>query len=228
MDERQRPIPFETLPTRLVRFATVLLCASLCSAVVGAVGVKPTGSPRPAAQASWVPPRPFEPVEMVPVKAAPRSIVGRVHEPVVATILPVSAPADLLQPVPRTSSAAAAEVIPPRKVSLPSVGPKRTHRVLRMEVTAYCHCIKCCGPAAQGVTASGKLVSYNSGFFVAADTNVLPFGTKLVIPGYAQDQPVEVIDRGGAIKGYRLDVYYPDHDVAREWGRRFVNVTVLD
>jgi 3D (Asp-Asp-Asp) domain-containing protein len=115
------------------------------------------------------------------------------------------------------------------KVTTPSAaGPKRVRRVIRMEVTAYCHCIKCCGPAAQGLTASGKPVSYNNGFFVAADTNVLPFGTKLTIPGYAEDLPVEVVDRGGAIKGYRLDVYFPSHEVALEWGRRFVNVNVLE
>jgi 3D (Asp-Asp-Asp) domain-containing protein len=132
--------------------------------------------------------------------------------------------AELMRPLPK----AVAEISPTLRVNLPSAGPKRTHRVLRMEVTAYCHCIKCCGPAAQGLTASGKPVSYNNGFFVAGDTNVLPFGTKLIIPGYAEDQPVEVIDRGGAIKGYRLDVYYPNHEVALEWGRRFVNVIVLE
>src|SRR5688500_12547387 len=31
-------------------------------------------------------------------------------------------------------------------------------RVMRMEVTAYCPCTKCCGPKAQGITASGKHV----------------------------------------------------------------------
>jgi 3D (Asp-Asp-Asp) domain-containing protein len=221
MDERQRPIPFETLPTRLVRFATVLLCASLCSAVVGAVGVKPSGAPNPRTHASFPAPRAFEPVEMVPVKVTglpPRGIEA------ITPIPSIAAPADLLGPVAKTRP----EIAPALRVTPPSAGPKRHQRVLRMEVTAYCHCIKCCGPAAQGVTASGKPVSYNSGFFVAADTNLLPFGTKLIIPGYAEDQPVEVIDRGGAIKGYRLDVYYPSHEVALEWGRRFVNVIVLE
>jgi 3D (Asp-Asp-Asp) domain-containing protein len=219
MDERQRPIPSDSVSTRVVRFATVVLCATLCSAVVGAVGVKPnapqprTGKPTPA-------PRPFEPVEMVPVRVAPAT------PKVIQTVAPLAAipaPVDLLKPV----SVAPPVAPPPHKHTLSPSTPKRG-RVIRMEVTAYCHCLKCCGPAAQGVTASGKLVNYNSGFFVAADTNVLPFGTKLIIPGYAENQPVEVIDRGGAIKGYRLDVYFPDHDVAREWGRRFVNVIVLE
>jgi len=201
------------------------------SAVVGAVGVKPSGAARPKASSHAPAARHFEPVEMVPVKVRPRpAAAGRVLEPAVVTSpLPaVPGPADLLQPIPTTPSAATVGVIPPSLKPILSPAAMKRHRVIRMEVTAYCHCSKCCGPAAQGVTASGKLVSYNSGFFVAADTNVLPFGTKLIIPGYAENLPVEVIDRGGAIKGYRLDVYYPNHDVAREWGRRFVNVIVLD
>ena len=107
----------------------------------------------------------------------------------------------------------------------PAYQPTRT---LMMEVTAYCACTKCCGPDAQGLTASGKPVSYNDGKFVAADTRVLPFGTKLQIPGYAGRQPVEVIDRGGAIKGNRLDVYFPTHQEALRWGRQHLTVTVFE
>lgn len=99
-------------------------------------------------------------------------------------------------------------------------------RVVMMEVTAYCACSKCCGPDAAGITASGKDVSYNDGRFVAADRK-LPFGTKLVIPGYSE-AAVEVIDRGGAIKGDKLDVFFPTHDAALEWGRQMVAVTILD
>jgi 3D (Asp-Asp-Asp) domain-containing protein len=95
-----------------------------------------------------------------------------------------------------------------------------------MEVTAYCPCTKCCGENAQGITASGHDVSYNNSRFVAAD-NGLPFGTKLVIPGYAGGA-VEVIDRGGAIKGHKLDVFFPTHEEALQWGRQFVEVTVLE
>ena len=84
------------------------------------------------------------------------------------------------------------------------------------------------GPTPQRLPTSGKRVPYNNGLFVAADTRLLPFGTKLVIPGYANDQPVEVIDRGGAIKGNKLDVYFHDHQTAREWGRQKLIVTVVE
>jgi 3D (Asp-Asp-Asp) domain-containing protein len=100
-------------------------------------------------------------------------------------------------------------------------------RVIRMEVTAYCPCPKCCGENAQGITASGHDVSYNNSHFVAADTDVLPFGTKLIIPGYSGGA-VEVIDRGGAIKGNRLDVFFPTHEEALQWGRQIVDVQVIE
>ena len=97
-----------------------------------------------------------------------------------------------------------------------------------MEVTAYCACKKCCGSHAQGLTASGHRISYNGGHFVAADTRLLPFGTKLVIPGYANGKPVEVIDKGGAIKGRHIDLFMPTHQKAVEWGKQWIAVTVVE
>lgn len=105
--------------------------------------------------------------------------------------------------------------------------PVRTVRTVLMEVTAYCPCQKCCGKNARGVTASGKPVSYNNGRFVAADTRRLPFGTKLKIPNYHGGEVVEVVDRGGAIKGDKLDVYFPDHQAARKWGRQMLPIEVV-
>jgi 3D (Asp-Asp-Asp) domain-containing protein len=93
----------------------------------------------------------------------------------------------------------------------------------RMLVTAYCPCTECCGPDARGITASGRPVSANGGKFVAADGD-LPFGTRLVIPGYNDGQPVEVLDRGGAIKGDHLDVFFPTHEQARRWGVKWLVV----
>jgi 3D (Asp-Asp-Asp) domain-containing protein len=99
-------------------------------------------------------------------------------------------------------------------------------RIVWLEVTAYCPCPKCCGPAAAGVTASGKPVSYNGGAFVAADEAEFDFGVNLHIPGYHDGQPVEVIDRGSAIKHAKLDVYFPTHEQAEEWGRQWLPVVV--
>jgi len=35
-----------------------------------------------------------------------------------------------------------------------------------------------------------------------------------------------VIDRGGSIKGNRLDVFFPTHQQAVDWGRRWVQVSI--
>jgi 3D (Asp-Asp-Asp) domain-containing protein len=101
-------------------------------------------------------------------------------------------------------------------------------RVVMMEVTAYCACKKCCGPRAQGITASGKRVNVNNGLFVAADKDVFAFNTMLKIPGYASGRAVPVLDRGGAIKGNKLDVFFPSHGDALKWGRQKIAVTVVE
>jgi 3D (Asp-Asp-Asp) domain-containing protein len=157
---------------------------------------------------------------VVPAAPAPRvSVVREVAIPVgqtAAAVTPI-APDELLH-----DAVTASATLPP---STDSVAHRV--RVIRMEVTAYCPCPKCCGENAQGITASGHDVSYNNSHFVAADTDVLPFGTKLMIPGYSGNT-VEVIDRGGAIKGNRLDVFFPTHEEALQWGRQIIDVQVIE
>lgn len=114
-------------------------------------------------------------------------------------------------------------------VITPLVAPTTPGKhIVWMEVTAYCGCKKCCGPNASGITASGRSISYNGGLFAAADTHLLPFGTQLEIPGYAGAQPVEVIDRGGAIRGYHIDVFFSTHEQAMAWGRQWLPITVVE
>lgn len=71
------------------------------------------------------------------------------------------------------------------------------------KITYYCGCAICCGVAGNP-TASGVMPT--AGRTVAADPSI-PFGTKLVINGY--EYVVE--DRGGAIKGNRIDIYENTH-----------------
>ena len=59
---------------------------------------------------------------------------------------------------------------------------------------------------------------------IAADTAYYPFGTRMYVPGYGWGV---VQDRGGAIKGpNRIDLFYPSHGRALEWGRQEVEVTI--
>ncbi len=91
------------------------------------------------------------------------------------------------------------------------------------EVTAYCPCELCCGKWADGITASGE---YAEGFFVAAPPEY-PFKTLMAVPGYNEGKPVEVLDRGGAIKGNKLDVFFPTHQEAKNWGRQKLKVRIV-
>jgi 3D (Asp-Asp-Asp) domain-containing protein len=120
---------------------------------------------------------------------------------------------------------APASIVPVVQGAAAAATPK--FRTIEMEVTAYCPCTKCCGPNAQGLTASGKSINHNDGQFVAADKR-FAFGTKLIIPGYAGGKIVEVQDRGGAIKGNKLDVYFHTHAEALKWGRQKLTVTVVE
>jgi 3D (Asp-Asp-Asp) domain-containing protein len=99
-------------------------------------------------------------------------------------------------------------------------------RRLAMRVTAYSPDERSCAPYADGITASGYSVWTNGMALVAADTDVLPFGTLITVPGYAGDAVVPVLDRGARIRGERLDVLYPTHEAARAWGVQELEVTV--
>ena len=88
-----------------------------------------------------------------------------------------------------------------------------------MNVSAYCTCEKCCGQFADGITASGVPAV---GKMIAAP-KTYAFGTKMDIPGYGT---ALVQDRGGAIKGNKLDLLFPSHQDALNWGRQYVKVRV--
>lgn len=111
-------------------------------------------------------------------------------------------------------------------------------RTVRMTVTGYCPCGECCGwhrnwllrPVFSsgplrgrrkdvGVTASGRRAGRGT---VAADPS-LPFGAVVYVPGYGFGR---VEDRGGAIRGARLDVFFSSHRAAMAWGRQTLDVTV--
>jgi 3D (Asp-Asp-Asp) domain-containing protein len=106
--------------------------------------------------------------------------------------------------------------------------PVRPARTIRMKVTAYSPDEESCGDSADGITSSLHDVWTNAGKLVAADSRVLPLGSIISVPGYDNGQVVPVLDRGGAIKGKRLDLLYPTHSQARKWGVQTLEVTVWE
>lgn len=93
--------------------------------------------------------------------------------------------------------------------------------------TAYCSCEKCCGEWAKNrpngivYTASGEVAE--EGVTIAADWNVLPKGTKVEIKGIGFRV---VQDRGGAIQGNRIDIYFDSHQEALEFGVQEVQLRI--
>ncbi|MFA9477265.1 3D domain-containing protein [Phycisphaerales bacterium AB-hyl4] len=106
--------------------------------------------------------------------------------------------------------------------------PLRPAGKMDMTVTAYSPDEQSCGVWADGWTASGYSVWTNGMKLVAADISILPFGSIVSIPGYNNGEPVEVLDVGGAIKGNRLDVLYPTHERALQWGVQRLKITVWE
>ncbi|MEM8835615.1 MAG: 3D domain-containing protein [Planctomycetota bacterium] len=104
----------------------------------------------------------------------------------------------------------------------------RPARTIWMTVTAYSPDHRSCGHWADGRTATNTSVWRHGMELVAADTRLLPFGSMLSVPGYANEKIVPVLDRGGAIKGARLDVLYATHSEARVWGVQKLPVTVWE
>jgi 3D (Asp-Asp-Asp) domain-containing protein len=76
-----------------------------------------------------------------------------------------------------------------------------------------------------GITYSGVRVKRDLYSTIAADLNVFPIGTILFIPGYGYGV---VADKGGAIKGNRIDLYYDTvEDVYKYWGKKTIDVYIV-
>lgn len=219
----------------LVGAITLVAIFTLGTLLVG----QASGANQPAAE-------PAEPVKPAEPRAEP-AIEQAAHRPAEAETslalrdAPAGAP-DAPTPPPSATAAdraaeapappASAEVSPEADTSSAASAPTfdnrrlEKDRTLSMRVTAYSPHAESCGEWADGYTASGYSVWTNGMRLVAADTDLLPFGTIVSVPGYNGGRPVQVLDRGGAIKGHRLDVLFGTHERALEWGVQNLEITV--
>lgn len=76
--------------------------------------------------------------------------------------------------------------------------------------------------AGDSTTASGRSPRVNH--TIAADTSVLPMYTKVYIEGWGT---YTVEDRGGAIKGKRIDIFVANNSIARKNGVKYANVYIV-
>ena len=84
-------------------------------------------------------------------------------------------------------------------------------------ISHYCDCQKCTLDG-DGITASGTKAT--AGRTIAADPDVLPMGSVVIIDGHTYT----VEDVGGAIKGKRIDIFMDSHEEALKAGVRTVEV----
>lgn len=104
----------------------------------------------------------------------------------------------------------------------------RPARTIYMTVTGYSPDARSCGKYADNKTAIMYSVWTNGMNLVAADPTVLPYKSLISVPGYADSEIVPIMDCGGAIKGNRLDLLYPTHEMALQWGIRQLPVTIWE
>ncbi|MGL6200437.1 MAG: CD1108 family mobile element protein [Lachnospiraceae bacterium] len=87
----------------------------------------------------------------------------------------------------------------------------------QVRTTAYCSCAICCGPYANGITASGTTAAANRTIAVDAYNPIVPMGTKVVINGVTYT----VEDTGNLnANNADIDIYFNTHAEALAWGRQ--------
>ncbi len=101
-------------------------------------------------------------------------------------------------------------------------------RPILMKLTGYCPCKECCGDYANGKTSIGRDAWKTYG--VAADPELLPYGTRLNIPGVG----IRIVDdTGGAMRQsakegiWHIDIRFHSHEKAEEFGDREEYVRIL-
>jgi len=87
----------------------------------------------------------------------------------------------------------------------------------QVRTTAYCACAICCGPYANGITASGATATANRTIAVDAYNPIVPMGTTVIINGAAY-----TVEDTGDLNAHNadFDIYFNTHAEAMAWGRQ--------
>ena len=97
---------------------------------------------------------------------------------------------------------------------------------IKVTITAYGCCSKCCGKYADGRTATNRDASLPG---VAVDPTVIPLGSRLDIPCYpakgdkwgGNGSWIKADDTGRLIKGNKIDLRFKDHETAKNFGIKY-------
>lgn len=118
-------------------------------------------------------------------------------------------------------------------LSVEEESPIRLNYIGNFRLTAYCPCEKCCGKWGRNrptdeagndiiYTASGATAQANK--TVAVDTDIIPYGTILLIDG----QEYIAQDTGSKVKGQVIDIYFDNHEDAENYGCKYQEIYVVE
>ncbi|MCM3712135.1 3D domain-containing protein [Sporosarcina luteola] len=95
--------------------------------------------------------------------------------------------------------------------------------VKEITVSASAYTANCNG--CSGITSTGINLKRNpDAKVIAVDPSIIPLGTKVYVEGYGY---AIAGDTGGAIKGNKIDVFFPSKSEAFKWGRKDVKIKIL-
>ncbi|AKM17416.1 ubiquitin-like domain-containing protein [Anoxybacillus geothermalis] len=90
-------------------------------------------------------------------------------------------------------------------------------------VTATAYTAYCAG--CSGITSTGINLRQNPSVkVIAVDPSIIPLGSKVYVEGYGY---AIAADTGSSIRGYKIDVFFPERSDAFRWGRKRVKIRVL-
>lgn len=90
--------------------------------------------------------------------------------------------------------------------------PKYSEKTITVQAYAYCY---------HSRTATGSFADTGT---IAVDPKVIPLGSKIYVPGYGWGK---ALDTGGAIKGNKIDIWFPTEKQCYSWGVRTVKIKVI-
>lgn len=103
--------------------------------------------------------------------------------------------------------------------------PEKQYQAVVVQTTGYCNAYICTNKTPfdldYGKTA---IMTVARKGVCAADWTVFPVGSVLDIPDYGL---CIVEDKGGAIKGFELDLFFDTYQEAKEWGSKTHQVTYI-
>lgn len=131
-------------------------------------------------------------------------------------------PSNSAAPIERSAAprpeAVAQPAVAPQPVVAPQPAPASgpTHRVITTGFNGAEF-------GSSGYMANGQRVYWGA---VAVDTRYIPLGTRMYISGFG-DKVFVASDTGGAVKGWKIDIWFPSVGQARAYGTQSRTITII-